>query len=68
MAENCRFRDVKDLVLDEAAGFWGKAQFLVDMLEPTCQLIKVLQSDRANLAGVCVCVCAASFAYSSLNE
>jgi hypothetical protein len=45
---------------------WEGSQFLYDMLTPTCELIKAIQSDKANLAGVClyVCVCAPAHAHA----
>ena len=51
-----RNRQVKDHVLDE--GFWKHVKFMVDMLQPTCDLIKAIQTDHANLAGtLAVCMC-----------
>jgi len=39
-------------VLDKDGLFWPKTAFLVEMLKPTCELIKAVQTDKANLAGV----------------
>jgi len=36
-------------VLDE--DFWKRVTFLCNMLQPTCDLIKAIQTDSSNLAG-----------------